>query len=52
MKMISHASATLVDIGDKLQSVGLGAEAVHAYLKAGNIQAAVDCCVVLNQVRR
>lgn len=35
------------------QSVGLGAEAVAAFLKSGDdIKAAVDCCVLLNQVPR
>jgi hypothetical protein len=30
-------------------TVGLGAEAVAAFLKSGDIKAAVDCCVLLNQ---
>jgi WD repeat-containing protein 35 len=47
--MLPEGSPVLLDIGEKLQSVGLGAEAVHSFLKSGDIKAAVDCCVVLNQ---
>jgi WD repeat-containing protein 35 len=39
----------LRNIGHKLASVGLCVPAVAALLKAGDVKAAVDCCVLLNQ---
>lgn len=42
-------SPLLFDIAEKLQSVGLCEQAVTAYLKAGDVRKAVDCCVLLNQ---
>jgi WD repeat-containing protein 35 len=41
--------ALLLEIGRKLASVGLCAEAVGAFIKAGDPRAAVDCCVALHQ---
>lgn len=37
-------------LGEKFISVGLCLEAVSAYEKAGDPKAAIDACVVLNQV--
>jgi WD repeat-containing protein 35 len=39
----------LQNIGQKLESVGLVDSAAKAYGKAGNVRAAVDCCVALNE---
>lgn len=39
----------LESIGEKFQAVGLCDQAVKAYLKAGNVRGAIDCCVLLNQ---
>eukprot|EP00455_Lapot_gusevi_P052316 TRINITY_DN7948_c0_g1_i9.p1 TRINITY_DN7948_c0_g1~~TRINITY_DN7948_c0_g1_i9.p1 ORF type:complete len:468 (-),score=115.61 TRINITY_DN7948_c0_g1_i9:23-1399(-) len=39
----------LNDVAEKFMSVGLCTEAVTAFLRAQNVKAAVDCCVLLNQ---
>jgi WD repeat-containing protein 35 len=39
----------LANIGCKFMSVGLCAQAVTAFLKGGDVKAAIDCCVLLNQ---
>ncbi len=46
---LPDGSPLLFEIGEKLMSVGLSSEAVHAFLKSGNVKAAIDCCVLLNQ---
>lgn len=46
---LPEGSPLLQNIGLKLQSVGLSEAAVNAFLKAGDVKAAVDCCVLLNQ---
>lgn len=46
---LPEATPILSDIGAKLAAVGLCEGAVTAYLRLGNVQAAVDCCVTLNQ---
>ena len=49
IEILPEQSPLLQELGEKLESVGLCEEAVKAYVKAGNVRAAVDCCVVLNQ---
>jgi WD repeat-containing protein 35 len=43
------SSRLLLNIANKLQSVGLTDGAASAYLKAGDVKGAVDCSVMLNQ---
>lgn len=42
-------SPLLLKLGTELQAVGLHRDAVDAFVKGGDIKAAVDCCVLLNQ---
>ncbi|KAF8068393.1 Wdr35 [Scenedesmus sp. PABB004] len=49
VEVLPEGQPLLADIGAKLQSVGLCAEAVAAFLKAGDAKAAVDACVLLHQ---
>ena len=46
---LPEESILLAKIGDLLQRVGIHEHAVAAYLKAGDVKAAIDCCVLLNQ---
>ena len=46
---VPEGSALLSDIGEKFLSVGLCSEAVAAYVKAGDVAAAVQACVMLSQ---
>nr|PIM03590.1 WD repeat domain 35 family protein [Toxoplasma gondii COUG] len=39
----------LLEIGEKFASVGLCPAAVRAFMKAGDTQAAIDCCIRLNE---
>ena len=39
----------LLDLAAKFESVGIHEHAITAYIKAGEVKAAIDCCVVLNQ---
>jgi WD repeat-containing protein 35 len=39
----------LNDLGERFRRAGMCGPAVDALLKAGNVKAAVDCCVLLNQ---
>ncbi|KAF6259424.1 intraflagellar transport protein [Scenedesmus sp. NREL 46B-D3] len=48
-EVLTEGQPLLADIGAKLQSVGLCADAVAAFLKAGDSKAAIDCCVLLHQ---
>jgi WD repeat-containing protein 35 len=48
-RQLPEASQMLSSIGEKFQSVGMCDEAVEAFLKHGDVKAAVDCCVMLNQ---
>ncbi|WIA10618.1 hypothetical protein OEZ85_010800 [Tetradesmus obliquus] len=48
-EVLTEEQPLLADIGAKLQSVGLCADAVAAFLKAGDTKAAIDCCVLLHQ---
>jgi hypothetical protein len=45
---VPESSPLLNNMGRKLQSVGMTEAAAHAFLKAGDYKAAVDCCVVAN----
>ena len=49
IEQIQDGSPVLIDLAEKLQSVGLCDGAVKAYQKAGNVKKALDCCVLLNQ---
>lgn len=46
---LPEGSPLLLDVGAKLQSVGLCSEAVAAFLRAGDARRGVDCCVNLHQ---
>jgi WD repeat-containing protein 35 len=46
---VPEGSGLLTNVAYKLQSVGLTDGAAKAFMKAGDIKAAVDCCVLLNQ---
>eukprot|EP00163_Fabomonas_tropica_P007371 TRINITY_DN1709_c0_g1_i2.p1 TRINITY_DN1709_c0_g1~~TRINITY_DN1709_c0_g1_i2.p1 ORF type:complete len:1180 (-),score=292.10 TRINITY_DN1709_c0_g1_i2:85-3624(-) len=46
---LPEGSPLLLDIGAKFVSVGMSEPAVEAFLKGGEVKAAVDCCVELNQ---
>lgn len=43
------SSPLLLDIAKKLQSVGMSEPAVDCYLRMGDVKAAIDCCVQLQQ---
>ena len=49
IKTVPDGHPILRNIGHKLMSVGLCEPAVKALLNAGDVKAAVDCCVLLNQ---
>lgn len=49
VRVIPENSPVLIDIARKFQSVGMSQAACTAYLKAGDVKAAIDCCVLLNQ---
>ncbi|KAI8474040.1 MAG: intraflagellar transport protein [Monoraphidium minutum] len=46
---LPEADPLLLVVGGRLQSVGLAAEAVGAFLRAGDARRAVECCVALHQ---
>jgi WD repeat-containing protein 35 len=46
---LPEGSRLLQDVGEKFQSVGMCNSAVSAFLKLGDVKAAIDCCVLLNQ---
>ena len=46
--IILGKTATLIDLGDKFENVGLCEPAVRCYEKAGELKKAIDCCVLLN----
>jgi WD repeat-containing protein 35 len=48
VRVIPEGSPLLMDIGNKFQAVGLSESASMAFLKAGDVKAAIDCCVLLN----
>jgi len=48
IRVVSEGSPLLRNIGNKFQSVGLSDAACSAFLKAGDVKAAIDCCVLLN----
>jgi len=49
LTVIPEGSPNLIDLGDKFMSVGLCTQAVSAFLKAGEVKKAVNCCVFLHQ---
>lgn len=49
VEMLPEGSQLLRGVGAKFVSVGLCEPAVAAYLRAGDVKAAVDACVLLNQ---
>ena len=49
LTVIPEGSPSLIDLGDKFMSVGLCTQAVSAFLKAGEVKKAVNCCVFLHQ---
>jgi WD repeat-containing protein 35 len=46
---LPEGSPLLANIGRKLESVGMSTEAAQAYLRGGDVKAAVDCCVLSNR---
>eukprot|EP00753_Platysulcus_tardus_P015766 PLAT5272.2.p1 GENE.PLAT5272.2~~PLAT5272.2.p1 ORF type:complete len:1194 (+),score=710.47 PLAT5272.2:43-3624(+) len=46
---LPEGAELLLDIGEKLTSVGMGEQAAEAFLKGGDVKAAIDACVMLNQ---
>ncbi|KAI9007103.1 hypothetical protein BC832DRAFT_554249 [Gaertneriomyces semiglobifer] len=48
--LLPDSSVLLRDIGEKFAAVGMNDQAVQAYVKAGDIKAAVDASVYINQV--
>ena len=49
LTVIPEGSLSLVDLGEKFMGVGLCTQAVGAFLKAGEVKRAVNCCVFLHQ---
>ena len=47
---IPDGSEYLRDLGEKFTSVGLSSEAVACFMKLNDAKAAIDACVILNQV--
>lgn len=50
MRTLPERSPVLTDIAEKFTVLGMHEQAVAAYLRAGDIKGAIDCCVTLNQV--
>eukprot|EP00960_Hanusia_phi_P051776 761022-Hanusia_phi.AAC.2 len=48
-KQLPEGSSSLLVVGERLASVGLADEAVAAFLRANDVKAAIDCCVLLNK---
>ena len=48
VEQISDGNPILMDVGKMFESVGLHKQAVRCYQKAGDVKAAIDCCVMLN----
>ena len=48
IQILPEGSPLLLNIATKFQSIGMSENATAAFLKSGNIKAAVDCCVLLN----
>jgi WD repeat-containing protein 35 len=46
---LQEGSAVLIEIGQRLASVGLVEEAVEAFVRGKDVKAAIDACVLLNQ---
>eukprot|EP00750_Incisomonas_marina_P007988 INCI15131.1.p1 GENE.INCI15131.1~~INCI15131.1.p1 ORF type:complete len:1219 (-),score=232.56 INCI15131.1:1496-5152(-) len=49
LKNLPEADPRLKTIGSYFQQYGLHEEAVRAFLKFGDVKAAIDCCVLLNR---
>eukprot|EP00746_Dinoflagellata_sp_MGD_P003051 gnl/MRDRNA2_/MRDRNA2_105954_c0_seq1.p1 gnl/MRDRNA2_/MRDRNA2_105954_c0~~gnl/MRDRNA2_/MRDRNA2_105954_c0_seq1.p1 ORF type:complete len:1217 (-),score=242.16 gnl/MRDRNA2_/MRDRNA2_105954_c0_seq1:227-3877(-) len=49
MNYLPEGSPLLSDIGMKFTTVGLCDQAVQAYMRGGDVKAAIDVCVLLNQ---
>ena len=49
VRILPQGSPLLEDVGSKFQSVGMSSKACAAFLKFGDVKAAIDCCVLLNQ---
>jgi WD repeat-containing protein 35 len=48
-RALPEQSPLLITIGEKFQSVGICEHAVAAFLRAGDIKQAIDCCVLLHR---
>ena len=49
LNIIPEGQPILHDLGQRFMSVGLCAAAVKAYMKAGDVKAAINCCIFLHQ---
>lgn len=49
LKHLPEADARLRTLGDYFQQYGIHEQAVQAFLKLGDVKAAIDCCVLLNR---
>jgi WD repeat-containing protein 35 len=49
MYSLADGSTLLKAIGERFQSVGISEAAVQAYIKAGDVKQAIDCCVLLHR---
>eukprot|EP00164_Ancoracysta_twista_P003121 GFYU01004159.1.p1 GENE.GFYU01004159.1~~GFYU01004159.1.p1 ORF type:complete len:1174 (+),score=402.74 GFYU01004159.1:102-3623(+) len=49
INILPEGSPHLLSVGDKFTSVGMSECAVNAYIRAGDVKAAIDSCVLLNQ---
>ena len=49
LTVIPEGSLSIVDLGEKFMGVGLCTQAVGAFLKAGEVKWAVNCCAFLHQ---
>lgn len=49
LKELPDGSPLCARIAEQFASFGLSDQAVIAFIKAGNVQGAVDCCITLNE---
>ena len=46
---LADGDSLLLELGEKFTSVGMNGQAVRAFLRGGDVKAAIDSCVQLNQ---
>jgi len=47
-KLVPQGTPLLLELARMFESVGMNDSAVECYMKAGEVRAAIDCCVLLN----